>query len=236
MSFKAVIIEDELPARETLKSFLEIYFPEITVIKEIDTIQDAIRFLQSSNADLIFLDVQLKDGKSLAIFDAIDPQQHNIIFTTAYDAYTLEAFQLKSFGYLLKPIKPAAFKEMVNRVLSYLSFNGPTSKKVKIPLSSGIAVVDLKNIVRCESESNYAHIICADGKEYFLAKTLKYVENEIIDSADFLRVHHSHLVNINHIDLGKVLPSAVIMSNGDTVSVSRSKRKVLLSRVNANRA
>jgi two-component system LytT family response regulator len=233
MTYKAVIIEDEIPARDTLKSFLEIYFPKIEVIQEIDTVEEAIDFLSKSDTDIVFLDVQLKDGKSLKIFDTIDPKKHNIIFTTAYDDFTLQAFQLKSFGYLLKPLKPSDFKEMVNRVICHLSSVKPISKKIRISLSSGLAVVESKDIIRCESESNYARIICTENKEYFVSKTLKYVQNQMISSEDFIRVHHSHLVNVNHIDLSQVKPALILMSNGDKVPVSRSKKMALFNRIKA---
>ena len=233
MTYKAVIIEDEIPARTTLKKFLEIYFPKIVVIKEIDNIEESINFLRKSNTDLVFLDVQLKDGESLKIFDVIDPKKHNIIFTTAYDNFTLQAFQLKSFGYLLKPLKPSEFKEMVSRVLSHLSSLESISKKISISLSSGLALVDSKDIIRCESESNYARIICTENKAYFVSKTLKYVENQMINSKNFIRVHHSHLVNVNHIDLSQVKPALILMSNGDKVAVSRSKKLDLFNRIKA---
>lgn len=235
MTYKAVIIEDEVPARTTLKSFLEIYFPNIKVIQEIDNIEETVAFLEHSESDIVFLDVQLKDGKSLQIFDTIDPGKHNIIFTTAYDDFTLQAFQLKSFGYLLKPIKPADFKEMVGRVISHLKSVKSTSKKVNISLSSGMAIVDSKDIIRCESSSNYARIICTGDKTYFVSKTLKYVENEMINSSDFIRVHHSHLINLNHIDLSQVKSTSILMSNGDKVAVSRSKKVDLFSRIDATK-
>lgn len=233
MIYKAAIIEDEIPARATLKSFLEIYFPQIRVIQEIDTVEEAVEFLRHTETDIVFLDVQLKDGESLKIFDFINPEKHNIIFTTAYDNFTLQAFQLKSFGYLLKPLKPSDFKEMVSRVISHLSSLNSISKKIRISLSSGVAVVESKDIIRCESESNYARIICTEKKEYFVSKTLKYVQNQMINSEEFIRVHHSHLVNINHIDLSHVKPTLIIMTNGDKVAVSRSKKMELFNRIKA---
>jgi two-component system LytT family response regulator len=130
MKYTATIIEDEIPARITLKSYLAKYFESIEVIAEIDNTQESIDFLNQNHCDILFIDVQLKDGKAIEILNKIDTSKHKIVFTTAHDDYTLEAFKHKAFGYLLKPLDPKDFKEIVGRILIDLTYQDSSQKEV----------------------------------------------------------------------------------------------------------
>lgn len=227
MKYSAVIIEDEIPARITLKSYLTKYFSTIKVIAEIDTIQESIDFLAYHQTDILFLDVQLKDGKAIDILNKIDTDKYKIVFTTAFDEYALDAFKHKSFGYLLKPLDPDDFKEIVERVIKDLTYQNKT-KKIRIPISTGYRWVDVNDIIRCEAESNYTKLIIKDrSANCTISKTLKYVENEIINSSHFFRVHQSHLININYIKNAEIKYFNISLKNGDTVPVSRSHKNEL---------
>lgn len=230
MIFTAVIIEDEIPARDTLKGYISRYFENIKIIGELDTVEESILFLNKNEVQIIFLDVQLKDGKGIDILREINTSNYKIIFTTAFDEYALEAFKHKSFGYLLKPLDPDDFKEIVGRVIKDLSFEEEKkSKKIKVSIPSGFKWIEVEDIIRCESENNYTKIIVNKEKHTFLiSKTLKSVELEIINSNKFLRVHQSHLINKDHIANAKMQHNTIIMTNGDKIPVSRSNRKNLL--------
>src|SRR5689334_16928333 len=104
---KVLIIEDEKQAAARLMKLLEESRSDIQIAEVLDTVASAVNYLRSSPApDLIFLDIQLGDGKSFEIFRQVDITSH-IIFTTAFDEYALQAFKYKSIDYLLKPIKKA---------------------------------------------------------------------------------------------------------------------------------
>lgn len=228
MNFTAIIIEDEVPARETLKSYLSRYFEKIKVIAEIDTVEESISYLKYHKADILFLDVQLKDGKGTDILSKIETEKYKLVFTTAFDGFALEAFKHKAFGYLLKPLDPDDFKEIVGRVIRDLSFGEEKIlKKIKLPIASGIKWIEVKDIVRCESDSNYTKIFVNDHTSaYLLAKTLKVVENEIINSNRFLRVHQSHLINLDYISDEKIQNNFIVMYNGDKIPVSRANKNL----------
>lgn len=228
MKISALLIEDEAPARNTIKSYLRKYFPDITVTREVDNEQDAVMTLNNEAYDLVFLDVQLKTGTGVDVLQQVNKEGMRIVFTTAYDDYALEAFQNKAFGYLLKPINPIDFKEIVNRVVKDIKFVETTAKKIKVPTKFGSSYVDLNTIVRCESDSNYTHLYCSDEKSYIISKTLKRVEQEVLNSTDFVRIHQSHLINIHFIDQTKVSYNTVGLKDGTTLPVSRSRRPVLL--------
>ena len=234
MMYTAVIIEDEAPARVTLKSYLRRYFEDILITAEIDNVKDSVSYLNTNPVDILFLDVQLKDGKGIEILNQINSDQYRIIFTTAYEEYTLEAFKHKSFGYLLKPLDPNDFKEIVGRVTKDLETKEPdlVNKRIRIPSSTGYKWIDLKNIIRCESESNYTKIMMAhNNKVYTISKTLKHVETVLINSDHFFRVHQSHLVNMRYIKTPAIVKNSITMTNGDVIPISRAKKAEFNERI-----
>jgi len=227
MKHNALIIEDELPARVTLNSYLRKYFNAINVVAELGTVKESIDFINKNNIDIIFLDVQLKDGKGIEILNNIDPNKYKIIFTTAHEEFALEAFKNKAFGYLLKPLDPIDFKEILNRVikdLSILEIN-LNSKKIQVPILKGYKLVELNDIIRCEAESNYTKIIVKNtSTNFIISKTLKHVESEIINSSLFYRVHQSHLINLNWIEDTQIKGNSIELKNGDKIPVSRAHK------------
>ena len=227
MIIKAAIIEDEVPARNTIKNYLEKYFPNIRVVREIANKSEAIKQLNSAEIHLVFIDVQLKDGTGIEVLKALKQPKFKIIFTTAHDEFTLEAFKFKAFGYLLKPLNPLDFKEILNRVVKDLTMSDLTSVKIKVPLKDGYTFISSSEIIRCESDSNYTNLICTNGKSYILSKTLKYIHTVLLANQPFIRVHQTHLVNETFINLEVVSSSSISMLNGDKIPVSRANKEAV---------
>lgn len=227
MKINAIIVEDERHARLMLCSYLKKYYPNVTVRFELDSVQEAVHVLNRQTAHILFLDVQLRDGLGTEILRRLrSKHSYRIIFTTAHDNYTQEAFHHKAFGYLLKPLDPSDFKGIMNRVIKDITFADQTIKRIKVPTSKGYVMIDTSNIVRCESESNYTRIIC-DTQSYILSKTLKWVEQEVLQDYSFVRVHQSHLVNIDFVNTEELETNYLNLTNGDRIPVSRSKRSQL---------
>jgi two-component system LytT family response regulator len=228
MKYNTLIIEDELPARITLNSYLRKYFDTINVVAELGTVEESVSFLNKTQVDIIFLDIQLKDGKGVDILDRIDSTKYKIIFTTAHEEFALEAFKHRAFGYLLKPLDPTDFKEILNRAIKDLTTPKlePINNRIRIPISSGYEWIEIDDIIRCEAESNYTKVIVKDTK-YIISKTLKHVEHELINSVLFSRVHQSHLVNLNWIDSTQIKNNTITLKNGDEIPVSRAHKDEL---------
>jgi two-component system LytT family response regulator len=230
MKIKAIQIEDELPARKTLKSYLKKYFPEITLDGEFGEMSEALKYLKANDVQIIFLDVQLKDGLGIDLLEKIDSSLYRIIFTTAFEKYAMDAFRHKAFGYLLKPLDPDDFQEIISRALTDIKLN--TSKdKVRLPIANGNVWIDINQIVRCESSSNYTRIYCED-RSYIISKTLKFVENELLNSTQFIRCHHSHLINLKYLFRHEIKHNCIELTNGESVPVSRAKRSELIEKFN----
>lgn len=231
--FKVVIIEDEILARDTLKVYIKKYFAELEIVAEIDNVKEAVEFLQQEKADVVFIDVQLKDGTGLDILNQVKSSNFKLVFTTAFDNYTLEAFKHKSFGYLLKPIDSEDFKEIVSRVIKDLS----TSVQLKplllrVPISSGYKWIEYTDIVRCESESNYTKIFTFKNKRtYVISRTLKSIESDLSQAPEFIRVHQSHLINLNYIRDFEVQHNFIQLKNGDEVPISRRLKQFLMEKL-----
>lgn len=171
-----LIIEDEKPAARHLKRRLEKVDPSIVVLNVIESIDDAVAWLETNPApQLIFLDIQLADGLSFSLFERTKVESP-IIFTTAFDEYALKAFQVKSIDYLLKPIEESDLRRALNKF-------GELSPQ-QIPIS------DLERLIRQEPKTN-------DFRRRFLIKAgeeFRYVQ---VDDIQYFQVANG-LIQIKH--------------------------------------
>lgn len=225
MKIKAIIIEDELPARKTLTSYLNRYFPQVEITGEAIDIESASELLEKGIYDFVFLDVQLKNGLGIDLIK--NRKDLRIVFTTAFDQYTAEAFKSNAFGYLLKPLDPNDFKDIVNRVIKDVLVSNTQLVKLKVATKNGYAYIETTNIVRCEAESNYSRIFTSDNKSYMVSKSLKYLETELLETRKFARVHQSHLVNVDYVDQKRIETNFITLTSDEKIPVSRSRKEDL---------
>ena len=242
---KALIIEDELPAADQLKRMLTKAEPGMEVLRVCKSIQETVKWFDSNEMpDIVFMDIELADGKSFEIFDHVQITAP-IIFITAYDVYAIKAIKLNALDYLLKPINDEELAEALQKVKknhvksndlalqelrSLVTGAMDKSKPKKLGISSvnGIIFVPIENIIRLEAESSYTSIYTADKQKLVASRTLKEYEEMLADSG-FFRVHNSHLVSLSHIS--KYLKGdggTIILTNGDSIEVSRQKKKELM--------
>ncbi len=234
MKYTAVIIEDELPAKVTLTSYIKRYCRDIEVIASFETVAESVAYLNQNQVDILFVDVQLRDGLGLDVLNQIESENYKIIFTTAFEKYAIDAIKYRSFGYLLKPLDPLEFKEIIRRVLKDLDDGSKREeqKRIKVPIANGYQWIDVMSIIRCSSESNYTKIIVKNvSSPIVIARTLKSVEEDMINSDSFFRVHKSHLINLAHIKDTEIQNNLVKMINDDEVPVARTKRNLLFERL-----
>ena len=213
----ALIAEDEVLAREHLEQLIQECDPSIQVLDRVDSVEDTIRFFQSGKqADLLFLDIQLADGKSFEIFDSVNIDVP-IIFTTAYDQYALQAFKLHSIDYLLKPIQRDDLKLALDKHRR-VSGNRQLLDK-DIELLKSLVLKSRKEykerfIIKAGSKLQYkpvqeAAYFFADGKTTFLVTkkenrkylidySLEDLEKEL-DPKNFFRISRKVIVGIDAI-------------------------------------
>jgi two-component system, LytTR family, response regulator len=241
---RAIIVEDEKMSRETLRRLLGKYCPEVEVVAEADGYRKGVEEIRIHHPDVIFLDIQMPDGSGFRLLEEFEEIDFEIIFTTAFDQFAIKAIKYSALDYLLKPVIPHDLEEAIARVakkkaekaksknLEFISKGSefPDEKGQKIILSTAemIHVINVEDIVRCESDNYYTYYFFIDGRKLLISKTLK--ENEdLLSPYNFIRPHKSHLVNIRYIkSFVRQDGGYILMTDGTRIPVSRRKRDKMM--------
>jgi two-component system LytT family response regulator len=242
----AIIIEDEKPARDLVKRFLE-FFPDLELIGEYDNGFDGLKGINEMKPRVIFLDVQMP---KLTGFEMLEVMDHHpeIIFTTAYDQFAIQAFEQNAVDYLLKPFSKDRFGEAIERlktrleskedqkdsksgiekIKEHLAESDDRLHRVVIKKSGRIHVISTDSIHFLEAQDDYVMIYTNEGK-YLKQQTMKYFEKHL-DPQQFVRVHRSYIANITCIERIEPYEKSnfvLILKDGNKVPVSRSGMQVL---------
>lgn len=242
MKIGALIIDDERRSRDTLRGMLEKYCDnDIEILGEADGMRTGIEAIKKLSPEVVFLDIQMPDGSGFKLLELLEEINFEIIFTTAYDQFAIKAIRYSALDYLLKPIVSAELKNAVAKVvgkksdgtinrhirvlLENLKDKNQSSKRIVLSTSEGMHVIDIKDIIRCESDDYYTRFFIRDRKPILVSKTLKEHE-EMLSEYGFLRPHKSHLVNISYIkSFIKTDGGYILLNEGTTIPVSRRKRE-----------
>ena len=233
---KAIIIEDELPAQELIKSYLS----DDSEIELLDVIEDGfngLKAINELNPDIVFLDIQIP---KLTAFEMLELIENNpvIIFSTAYDEYAIKAFDNNAADYLLKPYSKSRFKDAVEKAKQKLKL--PKQKPVRInelqaakidrivvKTKDKIEIIKSREIFYLEADDDYIRIH-SDKGEFLKNDTLKKYEDKM--GKDFVRVHRSFIINVNYIENISLMAKdsyEVRMKNKEIAKVSKSGYKKL---------
>lgn len=232
---KVIIIDDEAAGRTLIRQYLEAY-PALIVVGEANNGVDAVRLINEFKPDLIFLDVQMPGLSGFDVLKHIDeiPQ---IIFSTAYDQYALQAFEVHAVDYLLKPYTRNRFAQAIQRVTdshtgnlqkiqplaeSLLTTSAAYPEKILVQTGNRLVTVAVADILRIEAEGDYATLVTATGR-HLSNYGISALETKL-NPQHFLRVHRSAIINLHFVREIQKYPSSydVILQNGDVVRVSRS--------------
>lgn len=241
---KAIIVDDEKNSREVVTELLNECFEEIKIVAQGVDVKTSVAAIKKHEPNLLFLDVDLPDGTGFDVLKQVDYSNINVVFITAHQEYAIKAIKFSAFDYILKPFNTNELIKTVRRVLdeqttannslrfeSILSNFGnslPELKKIVLKTSDRIYLVNVKDIVRCEAENNYTNFYLTNGNKIMVSKTIKTYETLLADH-EFLRVHQSHLVNLNYIQhFDKPDGGMLILSDNIAIPVSHQKRSVLL--------
>lgn len=245
MSIQAIIVDDERHSRETLENLLNEFCKDVTIIASIGTIREAVIAINTLHPDIVFLDIELQTGTGFDILTQIKIINFEIIFITAFEQYAIKAIKYSSLDYLLKPID---LNELIcaiekvkkkdsaiyNKQLEALIHNIQQPKLSKICLSTttGFEFVSVENIIYCKANGSYTSFYLKNKVSILVSKHLKAYENLLIDQY-FMRVHNSFLVNLKEVE--KYIKSDggyLLMSNNDTLNISKNKRDLFLEAMN----
>ena len=207
---KALIIEDELRAREHMTNLLKTNFPSVEVVGAVGSVKDSLDWLGYHEApDVIFMDVELSDGSSFDIFTQTDVPAP-VVMTTAYDQYAVQAFEVNAVDYLLKPINLADLQRAIGRVASgeAVKPSGDAirsliaqvrKEKFLIRLNDRIVPVRTTDIAYFYSEAKNSYIVTTGGSSYVMDESLDAIAGNL-DPAGFFRISRSCIISEGAID------------------------------------
>lgn len=239
----AVLVDDEVDARSSLRTLLNKFFPNIEIIGEANGIQTGMQLIRKEQPQLVFLDIKMQDGTGFQLLDQFPKPDFRVVFVTAFDDFALKAFKYNALHYLLKPIDPDEFqqtiktacqfivKDLYHQQLTNLLENSRSNKfdKLALPTSEGLVFLKLEEIIYLQSEGNYTFFFTISGERIMVSKTIKNYE-EILPSDTFYRIHQSYILNVKFIK--KYLKEdggLVLLDSGQKLPLSRRKKEGLLN-------
>ena len=242
-ALKAILVDDELNSLQNLQFKLQEYCPSVKVVAQTQNPEEAIRLIHQHKPDVIFLDIEMPRMSGFKMLEQIPEPDFEVIFITAYNHYAIHAIRISAFDYLVKPVAIDELQLTIERLGTFTvkktkeraellkkNLANPKSQEehTAIPTSDGLEFIQIKQIIRIESSSNYSKLVLQNGQQLLVTRQLKDFE-ELLQEYRFYRVHHSHLINLNYIakyvrgDGGQIT-----MRNGDIIDVSRRKKEVFL--------
>jgi len=240
---RTLIIDDEAPVRATLATLLAKTCPQVNLVGQAYSVKTGALAIREKSPDLVLLDIKMDDGTGFDLINQFENINFKIIFVTAYQEYAIRAFEFSAVDYILKPVNPERLSDAVKRaeIIHQKTFNtqlgalhenlenpGKQNKKIILKNQESIFLLNVEDIIRCESDGSYTIFETTDKQKILVSKLLKDYDTLLSDSG-FLRIHRSHLINLKHIKrFDRHDGGNVVMSNGTQIPVSTSGRERLL--------
>ena len=242
----AIIIDDEKKGREILHKLIKNYCPEVHIKALASNADEAYKLIKKHTPDIIFLDIEMPNGNGFYLLEKFDAIPFQVIFTTAYDNYAIQAIKHQAFDYLLKPIDIDELKATVANVKKIIAShpvkNHPAgfaselrlehTGRIALPIKDGVVYLAVADIIRVASDGSYSVFYTTGKKKYMVSKNLKVYE-DLLPGQTFFRVHKSHLINIKKVK--KYLRTDgyfAEMEDGSIVEISRRKKDEFLQLMN----
>ena len=245
---KTVIVEDEQKSREMLAALIEKNCPELSVTHLAGNVKEGVDVIKESKPELVFLDISMPDGSGFDLLEQVQGNKFDLIFATASDAHAIKAIKYSACDYLLKPIDVDELKAAVARLISkkqntpnmenlqfliqHLRKADENFQKITLPTGNAYEIVNIKDIIRCEADGSYTTFYLSDKRKLLISAGLKHYE-ELLPESDFIRVHHHHLINMNHVvRFLKEDGGYAVMTDGSRIEISRRKKETFMERLN----
>lgn len=242
---KVVIIDDESKARSLLHTIISEYCSEIEEVFLAENLLKGIEIIKKEEISVVFLDIEMPQYSGLQLFEFLDINDitFEVIFTTAYSDYAIQAFEFSAIDYLLKPLRPNKVKEAVEKAKKALEQNQVQQRltelkkalssekfnKLALPVEDGVLFVKLEDIFLLEADSMYTQFYLKNDKKMLISKPLKYF-TDLLESKDmFYKPHRSYLVNLQYLQkLVKKEGTYIELENKFLVPVSKDKKDELI--------
>lgn len=242
-ALKCLLVSNEKKHLDKLTRLLKTYQPLITIIGKANDEISMLKGIVNLDPDLIFLDVLLGSQNSFKILDRMQKTDFKIVFISDHHYHAIHGYNYNAIGFLLKPIALNQLDEIIKKEILlnqkieqgqilHNNFENPHLSLYKIPIitvsdTQGLYVIQIPNILYCESNGNYTTIIIKNRKSITISKNLKYIESHL-KSYNFIRIHRSYLINYNEvIGLRRQQGNFIIMSDKKSLPTKDEARKVL---------
>lgn len=245
---KTVIIEDEQKSREMLAGIIQKNCPQLNIVGLAKNVNEGVEVIKKENPELVFLDISMPDGSGFDLLEKVQGQKFELIFATASDQHAIRAIKYSACDYLLKPIDIEELKNAVEKVaqkknaspnmenlnflIQQLKKSDDSFQKITLPTGNAYEIVNIKDIIRCEADGSYTTFFLTDKRKLMISAGLKHYE-ELLPESDFIRVHHHHLINMNHVvRFLKEDGGYAVMSDGTKIEISRRKKDTFMDKLN----
>ncbi len=239
----AVLIDDEVDARTSLRALVDKFCPDIEIIGEANGFKTGVQLIRKKQPQLVFLDIKMQDGTGFQLLDQFPKPDFRVVFVTAFDDFALKAFKYNALHYLLKPIDPDEFEKTLKTVCQFIvkdlyhhqltslleSARNNKFDKLALPTSEGLVFINLEEIIYLQSEGNYTFFFTVPGERIMVSKTIKNYE-QILSADTFYRIHQSYILNVKFVK--KYLKEdggLVLLDSGEKLPLSRRKKEGLLN-------
>jgi two-component system LytT family response regulator len=231
-----VIIDDERVAREAFRDIIDRYMTDrLTIIGMAESVKEGVELINKYHPELVFLDIVMPKESGFKLFDYFTQYTFEVIFTTGFEQYAIEAIKYAALDYLLKPINFLDLQESVSRYekkkltnssqqrietfMTNMTVGVDIDQKVAFPTMDGYEMEKLHDITYCEGNVSYTNVYIYDGRMIMVARSLKAVE-ELLSCQYFYRVHKSFLVNLNYVKSYSRSENNIHLDNGQELPVS----------------
>jgi len=240
---KTIIIDDESHCLATLSLLLDEYCPAVAVLEQCNSAKRGLEAIEKYKPDLVFLDIEMPAMNGFEMLEHVSHINFSIIFTTSYDQYAIKAIRFSALDYLLKPVDPKELEIAVKKVgrqelpvaeqfqmlLKQVQGKGFQFYKFAVPTIEGFELIPVDQVIYLEANDNYTYIFLKNKTRVIASRILKELEEQLSGFSFFIRVHHSYMVNLNEVT--KYIRGEggyLVMSDGSTVNVSRSRKDALM--------
>jgi two-component system, LytTR family, response regulator len=245
-SLRAILVDDEINSLQNLQQKLTEFCPAIQIVVTAQQPEEAILFIHHYKPDVVFLDIDMPRMNGFKMIEEIEEVDFEIVFTTAYNHYAVDAIRISAFDYLVKPVSVKDLQRCVDRLtenrvrktrerLDVLrqGLNDSLSQedKIALPTSDGIDFIRIKEIIYIESDSQNSKVVLTDNKSLLVTKPLKDLE-ELLFKYHFYRVNIPYLINL--LAIKRYVPGdggEVVMQNGESLPVAKRKKEEFLKMI-----
>ncbi len=240
---KAVIIDDQDDIREINRNLLQSNFPEVDIVGEANGVDSGIELIMNTNPDLVLLDIEIKGGTGFNILQKVRPYNFMVIFITAFDEFAIKAIKFSAIDYILKPVNETEFCAAIENAISTYEKNKVAlqvqnlldhvedrgkNRKIVLRTMESIFLVDLEEVLFCESDNSYTTFYLGDGKQILVSKGIKEYE-QMLSPFRFFRPHQRYLVNLNHVErIDKNDGGSIILKNKASIPISHRRKQALM--------